>query len=65
MGACVGFRAVLTSFLLVDRGCSKGKGYAGVMKRWGFKGLPATHGTSLTHRSLGSTGQNTVRHLIP
>ena len=44
---------------------SKGKGFAGVMKRWGFKGLPATHGTSLTHRSHGSTGQNTVRGDIP
>jgi large subunit ribosomal protein L3 len=26
------------------------------MKRWGFSGLPATHGVSLTHRSLGATG---------
>lgn len=26
------------------------------MKRWGFGGLPATHGVSLTHRSLGATG---------
>jgi ribosomal protein L3 len=30
------------------------------MKRWHFKGLPATHGTSLAHRSAGSTGQNQV-----
>ncbi|CAG8776405.1 10458_t:CDS:2, partial [Racocetra fulgida] len=36
---------------------SIGKGFAGVMKRWGFKGLPASHGTSKTHRSAGSTGQ--------
>jgi len=28
----------------------------GGMKRWGFKGMPASHGTSLAHRSLGSTG---------
>ncbi|RHZ70255.1 hypothetical protein Glove_273g14 [Diversispora epigaea] len=34
-----------------------GKGFAGVMKRWGFSGLPASHGTSLAHRSAGSTGQ--------
>lgn len=27
------------------------------MKRHGFKGMPATHGTSLSHRALGSTGQ--------
>ncbi|CAG8479778.1 12752_t:CDS:2 [Funneliformis mosseae] len=37
---------------------SIGKGFAGVMKRWNFKGLPASHGTSLAHRSAGSTGQN-------
>ncbi|ORE11277.1 translation protein [Rhizopus microsporus var. microsporus] len=36
---------------------SIGKGFAGVMKRWNFKGLPASHGVSLTHRSAGSTGQ--------
>lgn len=37
---------------------SKGKGFAGVMKRWNFHGLKATHGVSLAHRSAGSTGQN-------
>ena len=36
---------------------SKGKGFAGVMKRWNFKGLSATHGVSISHRSHGSTGQ--------
>ncbi|KAI9142244.1 translation protein [Paraphysoderma sedebokerense] len=36
---------------------SVGKGFQGVMKRWGFKGQPATHGVSIVHRSLGSTGQ--------
>lgn len=30
------------------------------MKRWGFKGLGASHGVSVSHRSLGSTGQRTV-----
>ncbi|KAH6566789.1 hypothetical protein BASA61_007296 [Batrachochytrium salamandrivorans] len=34
-----------------------GKGFQGVMKRWGFGGLPASHGTSISHRSLGSIGQ--------
>lgn len=29
----------------------------GVMKRHGFKGMPASHGASLSHRSGGSTGQ--------
>jgi large subunit ribosomal protein L3 len=38
-------------------GTSKGKGFQGAMKRHNFKGMPATHGTSLSHRSLGSTGQ--------
>jgi large subunit ribosomal protein L3 len=35
-------------------GTSKGKGYAGVMKKWNFKGLSATHGTERKHRSPGS-----------
>jgi len=38
-------------------GTSIGKGFAGWMKRWGFHGLRASHGVSLTHRSGGSTGQ--------
>jgi len=38
-------------------GYTKGRGFQGVMKRWGFSGQPASHGVSLTHRSLGSTGQ--------
>ena len=37
-------------------GRSKGKGYAGVMKRHGFKGLGASHGTQRKHRSPGSIG---------
>jgi large subunit ribosomal protein L3 len=39
------------------RGLTIGKGFAGVMKRWGFGGLRASHGVSITHRSHGSTGQ--------
>jgi large subunit ribosomal protein L3 len=43
---------------LVDvQGVTQGKGFAGAMKRWGFKGLRATHGVSVSHRSHGSTGQ--------
>jgi len=38
-------------------GNSIGKGFAGAMKRWNFKGLRATHGVSISHRSHGSTGQ--------
>lgn len=38
-------------------GKSIGKGFAGVMKRHNFRGLEATHGVSISHRSHGSTGQ--------
>jgi large subunit ribosomal protein L3 len=38
-------------------GHTQGKGFQGGMKRWGFGGLRATHGVSVSHRSLGSTGQ--------
>lgn len=38
-------------------GVTIGKGYQGVMKRWNFGGLRATHGVSVSHRSPGSTGQ--------
>ncbi len=37
-------------------GTSKGKGFAGAMKRWNFSGLEASHGVSVSHRSHGSTG---------
>jgi large subunit ribosomal protein L3 len=42
---------------LVDvTGTSIGKGFAGGMKRWNFGGLRASHGVSVSHRSIGSTG---------
>jgi large subunit ribosomal protein L3 len=37
-------------------GVTKGKGFAGAMKRWNFRGLEASHGVSVSHRSHGSTG---------
>jgi len=37
-------------------GTTKGKGFAGAMKRWNFSGLEASHGVSISHRSHGSTG---------
>ena len=44
---------------LVDvSGTSKGKGFAGVIKRWNFSMQDATHGNSLSHRAPGSIGQN-------
>ena len=38
-------------------GSSKGKGFAGAMKRHNFAGLRASHGVSISHRAHGSTGQ--------
>ena len=47
--------AVFTGTKLVDVvGTSKGKGFAGPMKRYGFKGFPASHGTERKHRAPGS-----------
>ena len=37
-------------------GTTKGKGFQGGMKRWNFRGLEASHGVSVSHRSHGSTG---------
>lgn len=41
-------------------GVSKGKGFTGVVKRWGFKGGPKTHGQSDRQRAPGSIGQTTT-----
>ena len=38
-------------------GHTQGKGFQGGMKRWGFGGMRASHGVSISHRALGSTGQ--------
>ena len=40
---------------------SIGKGFQGAMKRWNFKGLRASHGVSVSHRSAGATGGHQVR----
>ena len=54
--------AMLTAahFLVGQRvdvcGTTKGKSFQGVMKRWNFAGLEASHGVSVSHRSHGSTG---------
>ncbi len=39
------------------QGTSKGKGYAGAIKRWNFRGQDNTHGNSISHRAPGSIGQ--------
>ena len=44
---------------VIITGTSKGKGFAGVMKRWGFSGGPATHGQSDRARAPGSIGGGT------
>jgi large subunit ribosomal protein L3 len=49
---------LFTAGQIVDvTGTTIGKGYAGVMKRHNFGGLPASHGVSVSHRSPGSIGQ--------
>ena len=57
----VGAELTADHFLVGQRvdvtGVSKGKGFAGAMKRHNFKGLRASHGVSVSHRSHGSTGQ--------
>lgn len=45
-------------------GISKGKGFAGVVKRWGFHGRPATHGTKHELRTPGSTGSSYPERVI-
>lgn len=40
------------------RAISRGMGFTGGMKRWGFSGLPASHGVSKAHRKMGSSGQS-------
>lgn len=39
------------------RGVSKGKGFAGTIKRWNFSGQDSSHGNSVSHRAPGSIGQ--------
>jgi len=46
------------------RGISKGKGFAGAVKRWGFKGRPASHGVKHEERTLGSVGATTPSRVI-
>jgi large subunit ribosomal protein L3 len=50
---------LLADVKLVDvTGTSKGKGFAGTVKRWNFRTQDMTHGNSLSHRAPGSIGQN-------
>ena len=45
-------------------GISKGKGFQGGVKRWGFSGRPASHGTKHEERTLGSVGASTPSRVI-
>eukprot|EP00268_Persea_americana_P063195 TRINITY_DN8170_c0_g1_i1.p1 TRINITY_DN8170_c0_g1~~TRINITY_DN8170_c0_g1_i1.p1 ORF type:complete len:313 (-),score=51.07 TRINITY_DN8170_c0_g1_i1:430-1368(-) len=51
------FRHFVPGHYVDVTGITRGKGFQGGMTRWGHKGMPATHGASRSHRSIGSTGQ--------
>ncbi|XP_050218759.1 50S ribosomal protein L3-2, mitochondrial [Mercurialis annua] len=57
VGTPLGVRHFVPGQFVDIAGITKGKGFQGVMKRHHFKGGPASHGASLSHRSGGSTGQ--------
>jgi large subunit ribosomal protein L3 len=60
-GSAVNAEEVFKPGDIIDiTGTSKGKGYAGVVKRYHFKGGPKTHGQSDRHRAPGSSGQGTT-----
>ena len=56
VGAEIGANHFIVGQFVDVQGKTIGKGYAGGMKRWGFGGLRASHGVSVSHRSIGSTG---------
>ncbi|KAK1591758.1 hypothetical protein Q3G72_013150 [Acer saccharum] len=57
VGMSIGVRHFVPGQYVDVTGITTGKGFQGGMKRHGFKGMPASHGASLSHRSIGSTGQ--------
>ena len=57
VGATIAASHFVAGQLVDVSGHTQGKGFAGGMKRWGFGGMRATHGVSVSHRALGSTGQ--------
>jgi len=57
VGAAIAADHFVVGQMVDVTGATQGKGFAGAMKRWGFGGLRATHGVSISHRSHGSTGQ--------
>ena len=59
VGDLIGLELFDTSRFLDVTATSKGKGFQGVMKRWGFHGGRASHGSKF-HREAGGTGQSTT-----
>ena len=57
VGAQIGADHFVAGQLVDVTGITQGKGFAGAMKRWGFGGMHASHGVSISHRAHGSTGQ--------
>jgi large subunit ribosomal protein L3 len=57
VGATIAASHFVAGQLVDITGVTQGKGFQGGMKRWGFGGMRATHGVSISHRALGSTGQ--------
>jgi len=57
VGATISAEHFVAGQMVDITGHTQGKGFQGGMKRWGFGGLRASHGVSVSHRSLGSTGQ--------
>ncbi len=58
VGGTIGVDMFTVGQVVDVTGQSKGKGFQGGVKRWNFRTQDATHGNSLSHRVLGSTGQN-------
>jgi large subunit ribosomal protein L3 len=56
VGATISAEHFIAGQMVDVTGHTQGKGFAGAMKRWGFGGMRATHGVSVSHRAHGSTG---------
>ncbi|KAF1814659.1 translation protein [Eremomyces bilateralis CBS 781.70] len=56
IGTCIRADWLIVGQFVDVKATSKGKGFAGGMKRHGWKGQPASHGNSLAHRAMGSSG---------
>jgi large subunit ribosomal protein L3 len=56
VGATISAEHFVAGQMVDVTGHTQGKGFAGAMKRWGFGGMRATHGVSVSHRAHGSTG---------